>query len=117
MTPEQLFKIIQDIYNTHQFSSKLLIDNLMIISKDNYYQCLYQLEDESNIKFRLEVDYHFSQSFSTYKFVYEFSSKFEQSSPVVINTNENIPQHIIEYILPIIRNFRLKTIIEDENIN
>jgi hypothetical protein len=130
MTPEQLFKIIQDIYNTHQFSSKLLIDNFMIISKDNYYLCYHELDNgllmDSNswtlnkIQFRLEVNYLPSkigdEGYVEYSMIYD--NKTDQGVPTIrIEGDKNIPESMMDKIKPIIRNFRLKTIIEDENIN
>ena len=57
MKPKDLYYQITEIYINFEYKSKLLIDNFMIISKDNYYLCYQQFDDGSKIQFRLEVNY------------------------------------------------------------
>jgi len=60
----KLWNDIQLIYDGFNFSSKLLIDNLMIISQDNYYLLHYQPEPdrwvlgENSTQIRIEKDYN-----------------------------------------------------------
>lgn len=59
----KLWNDIQLIYDGFNFSSKLLIDNLMIISQDNYYLLLYLPPKEDvhtsiSTQIRIEKDYN-----------------------------------------------------------
>ena len=54
----KLWNDIQLIYDGFNFSSNLLIDNLMIISKDNYYILYYQPDGENSTQIRIEKDYN-----------------------------------------------------------
>lgn len=49
---------IQLIYDGFNFSSNLMIDNLMIISIDNYYILYYQPDGENSTQIRIEKDYN-----------------------------------------------------------
>jgi len=55
---EKLWNDIQLIYDGFNFRSKLLIDNLMIISQDNYYLLHYQPNDGEFTQIRVEKDYN-----------------------------------------------------------
>lgn len=54
----KLWNDIQLIYDGFNFSSKLLIDNLMIISQDNYYLLHYHPDNGDFIQIRVEKDYN-----------------------------------------------------------
>ena len=54
----KLWNDIQLIYDGFNFRSKLLIDNMMIISQDNYYILHYQTNDEDFTQIRIEKDYN-----------------------------------------------------------
>ena len=55
---EKLWKDIQYIYDGFNFSSRLLIDDLMIISQDNHYLLYYQ--NNSDISTQIRIDKHYS---------------------------------------------------------
>jgi hypothetical protein len=57
MSIEQLWNDIRLIYEGLNFSSKLLIDDLMIISKDNYYLLYYK---QSEITTQIRIEKHLS---------------------------------------------------------
>ena len=54
---EKLWKDIQYIYDGFNFSSRLLIDDLMIISQDNHYLLYYKQDDIST---QIRIDKHYS---------------------------------------------------------
>lgn len=110
MTPEILYKHIQNIYNKHDFTKRLMIDNLMIISKDNYFQVLYQFEDKTSISIRLETNYKLTQ----FQTIYHLESEYEGQVPITIQHNQQIPKNITQYLLSILRHFNLNTILDNE---
>lgn len=55
---EKLWKDIQLIYEGLNFSKKLIIEDLMIISQDNYYLIHYQPDGLTPVQIRIEKDYN-----------------------------------------------------------
>jgi hypothetical protein len=54
MTSKQLYKLIETIYNHFDdFKSKMLIDNFMIIKRDNYYQGFISVTDNLKLQFKI----------------------------------------------------------------
>ena len=51
---EKLWNDIKLIYEGLNYSSKSLIDDLMIISRDNHYLLYYQPTDENAIQIRID---------------------------------------------------------------
>ena len=56
---EKLWKDIQYIYDGFNYSSRLLIDDLMIISQDNHYLLCYK-PTTSKDSIQIRIDKHFS---------------------------------------------------------
>ena len=54
---EKLWNDIKLIYEGLNYSSKSLIDDLMIISQDNHYLLYYQPTDENAIQIRIDKNY------------------------------------------------------------
>mgnify|MGYP003704692523 CR=1 FL=1 len=54
---EKLWKDIQYIYDGFNYSSRLLIDDLMIISQDNHYLLYYKQSDSESIQIRISKHY------------------------------------------------------------
>ncbi len=54
---EKLWKDIQYIYDGFNFSSKLLVDDLIIVSQDNHYLLYYKQDDIST---QIRIDKHYS---------------------------------------------------------
>jgi hypothetical protein len=54
---EKLWNDIKLIYDGFNFSSRLLIDDLMIISNDNYYQLYYKSNSDISTQIRIEKNY------------------------------------------------------------
>ena len=77
---EKLWNDIKLIYDGFNFSSRLLIDDLMIVSQDNHYLLYYKQDDEA------KQYYEFIHKFITYiiyngnklyalDYVYEYGGK------------------------------------------
>ena len=57
MTPKQLYKHIETIYNHFDdFKSKMLIDNFLIIKRDSYYQGFISVTDNLKLQFKIEFE-------------------------------------------------------------
>ncbi len=114
MTPKDLYYQIAEIYNNFEFKSNLLIDNFMIISKDNYYLCYHEF-DGSKIQFRLEVNYLLSkigdEDYVEYSMVYDYKTPQGSSPTIRIEGDKNIPEDMIKHIKPIIRQFKLNQLV------
>ena len=54
---EKLWEDIRLIYDGFNFSSRLLIDDLIIVSKDNHYLLYYKQDDIST---QIRIDKHYS---------------------------------------------------------
>ena len=115
MTPKDLYYQIAEIYNNFEFKSNLLIDNFMIISKDNYYLCYHEFDDGSKIQFRLEVNYLLSkigdEDYVEYSMVYDYKTPQGSSPTIRIEGDKNIPENMIKHIKPIIRQFKLNQLV------
>jgi len=61
---EKLWEDIRLIYDGFNFSSKQLIDDLMIISQDNYYLIKYRKDLEPVVNIRIEKNYSLVQMWS-----------------------------------------------------
>lgn len=55
---KKLWEDIRLIYEGLNFSKRLIIDDLMIISQDNYYLLHYQPNDGDFTQIRIEKDYN-----------------------------------------------------------
>lgn len=107
---EKLWKDIQYIYDVFNFSSISLIDDLMIISRDNYYQ-LYYKTNENTTQIRIEKDFNLVKMWSddlttqsqNYKIHVEVDSKIE------IDKNYKI-ELTYKIITPFLREVKLNKI-------
>ena len=61
---EKLWNDIRLVYEGFNFSSKQLIDDLMIISQDNQYLLQYKVDCEPVINMRIEKNYSLVQMWS-----------------------------------------------------
>ena len=55
---EKLWNDIQLIYEGFNFSKEFQIDNLIIISQDNYYNLHYAPDNKERVNIRIEKDYN-----------------------------------------------------------
>lgn len=106
MKIENLWIQIEIIYKNFNFSSKLMVNDLMIISQDNYYLCHYHSINKFSI--RLEKEYSMSQMNYNYKAIIETSNNFNDHQIF----DDVIPEKFIDIIKPILRNFQLDIILD-----
>jgi len=116
MKPKDLYYQISEIYNNFEYNkSKLIIDNFMIISKDNYYLCYQQFDDGSKIQFRLEVNYLPSkigdEDYVEYSMIYDLKTSEGDYPTLRIEGDKDIPEPIMNKIKPIIRQFKLNQLV------
>ena len=116
MTPRELYKHIETIYNHFEdFKSKMLIDNFMIIKRDNSFQGFISVTDNLNLKFKISLIYR-TDATSYYRLHYEivknvtFGAKNgEETESYEITTGE-IPQSFLNLFNPTLREFKIKII-------
>jgi hypothetical protein len=127
MTPEQLYKHIETIYNHFEFKSKMLVDNFIIISKDNYYQCFISITD--NLKLQFKISKHYSIVDTTnYKLQYEIVNdetieNYEITYSPKLNSKilcsdkfmSEIPQSFLNLFNSTLREFNLKMLLNEQN--
>ena len=121
MTPKQLYKHIETIYNHFEdFKSKMLIDNLLIIKRDNYYQGFISVTDNLKLQFKISkldathyklqyeiVNGEETENHNTRRFVYSkilCSDKFASE----------IPQSFLNLLNPTLREFKIKMIMNNK---
>lgn len=97
-----LWNQIKFIYDNSDFPNKLL-NNLLIISRDNYYYLCWSEGNGRSVSLRLEIDFKISKMKSEYKAeINGFGSEF----------TDDIPDEFLKDIIPILRDFQLDTILE-----
>lgn len=116
MTIEELYNHIETLYNNFDFKSKLIIDNLIIIGKDNYYQLFLSLSDNHKLQLRISKQYSIIKNTSGRRCV-DYILNYE-----IIDSNESqnyneikdkVPEQVIKLLLPTIREFKLKILSEE----
>ncbi len=112
MTTEELYKHIETIYNHFDFKSKTIINNLMIISKDNYYQVLLIISDTHKLQFKISKQYSIVKN-TYYIFHYEISNGTENES--YHDLIEFIPKKVVDLITPTIRQFNINLLLNEED--
>ena len=107
---EKLWNDIQLIYDGFNFSSRLLVDDLMIISKDNYYQLYYKSSDVST-QIRIEKQYGLVSMWSDNNEVDMTNYKIHVEVGDQIYTSENSMIELSYKVLtPFLREVKLKEI-------
>jgi hypothetical protein len=104
---------VQNIYDKFEFSSKLMVDDLMIISRDNYYICYFEWFTsgewgKQKFAIRLEKDFSITKMESKYK------SFIEYDDNDVSVFEDEMPERWTNLIKPIFRNFILESILDDK---
>lgn len=107
-----LWSQIQSIYDKFEFSSKLMVNDLMIISKDNYYLCYFEWYTpkewgKEKFSLRLEKDFSLTEMESKYKAFIEYNSS------EINRFEDELPEKWANLIKPILRNFQLEVILEN----
>jgi hypothetical protein len=114
---EKLWNDIKLIYDGFNFSSRLLIDDLMIISNDNYYQLYYKSNSDISTQIRIEKNYDLVRMWSNdnevdmtnYKIYVEVDGNVPGGKQ--IHTSENSMIEIsYKVITPFLREVKLNKI-------
>ncbi len=112
MTAEQLYNHIETIYKHFDFKSKMLIDNLIIIGKDNYYQLLLSISDNHKLQLKISKQYSIIKK-TYYIFHYEIIDGEETQS--LHDLEDTIPEKVVELLLPTIRQFNINLLLNEED--
>jgi len=112
MTTEQLYNHINTLYNNFDFKSKLLIDNLIIIGNDNYYQLYLNISDTHKLQLKISKQYSIIKN-TYYIFHYEISNGTENES--YHDLIEFIPKKVVDLIIPTIRQFNINLLLNEED--
>jgi len=119
MTPKELYKQIETIYNHFDdFKSKMLIDNFLIIKRDSYYQGFISITD--NLKLQFKIEFEDGKNYRTddkayYRLHYEIlngedGKDFQERYEI---TGE-IPQSFLNLFNPTLREFKIKMVMNDK---
>ena len=107
---EKLWNDIRLIYDGFNFSSRDLVNDLMIISKDNYYQ-LYYKQDDISTQIRIEKQYDLVRMWSDDNEVDMTNYKIHVEVGNQIYTSENSMIELSYKVLtPFLREVKLKEI-------
>ena len=117
MTSKQLYKHIETIYNHFEdFKSKMLIDNFMIIKRDNYYQCFISVTDNLKLHFNISLN-HRTDDKTYYRLHYEILNGEKTGSYEITREKSlicEIPQSFTNLFNPTLREFKIKMIMNDK---
>ena len=117
MTSKQLYKHIETIYNHFEdFKSKMLIDNFMIIKRDNYYQCFISVTDNLKLHFNISLN-HRTDDKTYYRLHYEILNGEEAHRTRYTEryeTTGEVPKVFLNLFNPILREFKIKMIMNDK---
>ena len=113
---EKLWNDIKLIYDGFNFSSRLMVDDLMIMSNDNYYQLYYKSNSDVSTQIRIEKNYDLVRMWSdidvdmiNYKIYVETRgnvSGFNQ----VYTSEKSMIELSYKVITPFLREVKLKEI-------
>jgi hypothetical protein len=111
---EKLWNDIRLIYDGFNFSSRLLVNDLMIISKDNHY-LLYYKQDDISTQIRIEKQYDLVRMWSDDNEVdmtnYKIHVEVSDSTVGQIYTSENSMIELSYKVLtPFLREIKLNKI-------
>ena len=108
---EKLWKDIRLIYDVFNYSSRLLVDDLMIISKDNYYQLYYKPTDKEPTQIRIEKNYSVVQMWSdTSEFdIINYKIHVEVDGRIELDENHKI-EVTHKILTPFLREVKLNNI-------
>ncbi len=112
MTTEEIYKHIDILYNNFDFKSKLLIDNLMIIGKDNYYQVFLSISDNHKLQLRISKQYSIIKK-TYYILNYEILDGNKDQNYNEIK--DKVPEQVIKLLLPTIRQFNINLLLNEED--
>ena len=108
---EKLWNDIRLIYEGLNFSSKLLIDDLMIISQDNHY-LLYYKQNEISTQIRIEKNYSLVNMWSDNKEVdITYYNIHAEVGDQVYTSENSMIELTYKIITPFLRETKLNKII------
>lgn len=118
MTPKQLYKHIETIYNHFEdFKSKMLIDNFMIIKRYgvglpsvNSYQCFISVTDNLKLHFNISLN-HRTDDKTYYRLHYDILNG-EKTERYEIT--REISQSFLNLFNPTLREFKIKMIMNNK---
>jgi hypothetical protein len=113
MTNQQLYKQVETIYNHFDLKSKTIIDNIIVVSKDNYYLCYINISDNFKIQFKVEQKYSIIKK-THYILHYNIITDTENTSN---NTQEEVPKSILDIITPHLRELNIKILLNNQDNN
>ena len=113
---EKLWNDIKLIYDGFNFRSRLMVDDLMIMSNDNYYQLYYKSNSDISTQIRIEKNYDLVRMWSdievditNYKIYVEVSGNVPGGKQVYTSENSMI-ELSYKVITPFLREVKLKEI-------
>jgi hypothetical protein len=113
---EKLWNDIKLIYEGFNFSSRLMVDDLMIMSNDNYYQLYYKSNSDISTQIRIEKNYDLVRMWSdievdmtNYKIYVEVSGNVLGGKQVYTSENSMI-ELAYKIITPFLREVKLNKI-------
>ena len=113
---EKLWNDIKLIYDGFNFSSRLMVDDLMIMSNDNYYQLYYKSNSDISTQIRIEKNYDLVRMWSdievdmtNYKIYVETRNNVSDFSQVYTSENSMI-ELAYKILTPFLREVKLKEI-------
>lgn len=109
MKVSTLWSQIRYIYDKYDFSSKQLVNNVLIISEDNYYLCYFKWNG-GDFSLKLEVNYNFKEMTNQYKATIEI--KDYPNDKKYGEFFDIIPDEYTKILKPYLRDFQLNTILE-----
>ena len=111
MTPKQLYKHIETIYNHFEgFKSKMLIDNFIIIKRDNSYQGFISITDNLKLQFKIVLN-NLTDDTTYYRLHYEILNGEKTESYEI---TREIPQSFLNLFNPTLREFKIKMIMNNK---
>ena len=115
MTSKELYKHIETIYNHFDdFKSKMLIDNFLIIKRDNYYQGFISITDNLKLQFKIAFEdgtQHRTDYKAYYRLYYEIVNGEEIGQ---YETTGEVPKVFINLFNPTLREFKIKMIMNNK---
>ena len=117
MTPKELYKHIEIIYNHFEgFKSKMLIDNFLIMKRDNSYQCFISVKDNLKLHFNISLN-HRTDDKTYYKLHYEILNGEEAHRTRYTEryeTTGEVPKVFLNLFNPTLREFKIKMIMNNK---
>jgi hypothetical protein len=108
----ELWKDIRLIYDEFNFSSRGLVNDLMIISNDNYYQLYYKSNSDISTQIRIEKQYDIVRMWSddnevdmiNYKIHVEVDNRIYNQ---IYTSEKSMVELTYKILMPFLREFKL----------